>query len=247
MFNNEMLIFGGQYSYTDQVSSLTGCSLTRRAKLPFEFDYGACNVFEELGAISEAFVMLCFGKSGKTGCHRWTWDGAVPMDETNFEHYLTSLGNADGRPLALGSSGAGSGYHKYAEIMTQDLKWSLVENEFPFAEHGYYGYSAVSFRRKLYLFGGFGNLGQDVLNLASEYYEGNWTKLPDLKQKRAWHRSAIQDNKIIHVGGYPYDQNFEKWVFDGEKFDSADIKEYKSSLNSYSSYPELFWVDSLQC
>ena len=27
-------------------------------------------------AISEAFVMLCFGKSGKTGCHRWTWDGA---------------------------------------------------------------------------------------------------------------------------------------------------------------------------
>ena len=48
----------------------------------------------------------------------WTQIEAVPMDETNFEHYLTSLGNADGRPLALGSSGAG----KWKMIYHQDLK-----------------------------------------------------------------------------------------------------------------------------
>ena len=69
--NGQMLIFGGSssYSYSNQISLVENCRLTRIGSLPITFHYGACNTFQRSDGISE--TLLCFASDGKSNCHRF--------------------------------------------------------------------------------------------------------------------------------------------------------------------------------
>ena len=57
------IIFGGYYSsykqFHNQISLVKDCGLTRIGTLPFAFDSGACNTYQNSDGISKA--LLCFG------------------------------------------------------------------------------------------------------------------------------------------------------------------------------------------
>ena len=49
-FQNEMFIFGGMF-IKDQISKVTGCSMTRIGTLDFDFNGGGCANFEDRSII----------------------------------------------------------------------------------------------------------------------------------------------------------------------------------------------------
>ena len=71
VINGKSIIFGG-YSrspFTNQISLVEDCRLTRIGSLPFGFSGGACNTYQNSDGRSEA--LLCFGLEGKSKCHRF--------------------------------------------------------------------------------------------------------------------------------------------------------------------------------
>ena len=75
-----MLVFGGyEFSnYKNQISTVENCGLNRIGSLPAEFDWGACNTFED----SSEYVLLCFGTYPYfTGCHKYVYDNVLRRGE----------------------------------------------------------------------------------------------------------------------------------------------------------------------
>ena len=48
-----------------KMSKIEGCSMIRQEDLPFDFDRGACNVFNQ----PQPNVLLCFEYTQKQQCH----------------------------------------------------------------------------------------------------------------------------------------------------------------------------------
>ena len=71
VINGKSIIFGGdsRRPYTNQISLVENCRLTRIGSLPFSFMGGACNTFQNSDGISK--VLLCFGRDGKSNCSRF--------------------------------------------------------------------------------------------------------------------------------------------------------------------------------
>jgi len=69
--NGQMMIFGGNlgYSYSNQISLVENCRLTRIGSLPIRFSGGACNTFQRSDGRSE--TLLCFARNGESNCHRF--------------------------------------------------------------------------------------------------------------------------------------------------------------------------------
>jgi len=67
----KMAIFGGDssYDYSDQISFVENCGLTRFGTLPMKFAYGSCNTYQTSNGESQTLV--CFGHLGKSSCHRY--------------------------------------------------------------------------------------------------------------------------------------------------------------------------------
>ena len=69
--DGKMYIFGGRSDkdYSDQISLVEDCGLTRVGTLPIKFSYGSCNTFQTSNG--ESHTLLCFGLYGKSECHRY--------------------------------------------------------------------------------------------------------------------------------------------------------------------------------
>jgi len=61
-----MLIFGG-WEYSDQISQIGNCGITRIGTLPFDFEYGGCTNLNEPNG---EFILLCFPDGQKRACYR---------------------------------------------------------------------------------------------------------------------------------------------------------------------------------
>ena len=165
MLNGRMLIIGGasNFDFTDQISEIVGCSLTRIGTLPEIAQWPACNTFNQK-------VWICFYKENKQGCKRYgpyrmdengtrifksqflfSFDGNVLAVEakSNFEHYHSSLGKLDGSPFALGSWKTPN---KEVELLKSN-SWSSI-GQFPFEDGpAIYLYSTVTVDNDVYIFG----------------------------------------------------------------------------------------------
>jgi len=68
--NGKMYIFGGANDFSDQISVVEHCGLTRVGTLPMQnFRDGGCNSFQKSNG--ESHILLCFGVYGKSDCHRY--------------------------------------------------------------------------------------------------------------------------------------------------------------------------------
>ena len=132
---------------------------------------------------------------------------------STYEHYLTSLGRFDNRPIAVG------GYSPFLNKKVEELRkgvWRTL-NDLPFVEKQIYSYSMVTFNEMLYLFGRFFNFTKHVkriillnyifqytgaLTLAIKYDGTTWTQVGSLMNQRYAHRSIVIDNSIMHIGGW---------------------------------------------
>jgi len=178
-------------------------------------------------------VWICFHYSNQRACK--SFDGETILDEpsANHEHYKTSLGVYDGSPFAVGDY-----YHKEVEHFKDG--WTSI-GQFPFVSQCIWLYSTVTVNNIVYIIGGADYL--TTIDLA-EKYEGSWERIGSLLQPRRGHRSILQGNKILHIGGYPGDQYFEEWTI-GEN--DIQKKKYNKKIKDYYSYPESFWVPSDFC
>jgi len=70
-----------------------------------------------------------------------------------------------------------------------------------------WSFSMVNFKNTIYIFGGFSNgenTSKSVYSIDSAF---EWTKLANLLQSRAEHRSIVlSSGSIVHTGGYSPDQ-----------------------------------------
>ena len=74
--DGKVYIFGGityMTDYSDQISVVEHCGLTRVGTLPTKFENGACNSFQKSNG--ESHILLCFGYDekfhGLSDCHRY--------------------------------------------------------------------------------------------------------------------------------------------------------------------------------
>ena len=174
-------------------------------------------------------------------CFDGSFDGNSVVDEPTaiHEHYSTSLGVYDGSPFALG------GWPGNKEVEHFTDSWKSL-GQFPFVNEFIDGYSTVTVKNVLYIFGKFncysprfifspiispkvrfssnflaclnenldfrsyfqiysvfysGGYGDGAwLDLIAKY-DGRWSRAGSLMQPRRGHRSLLQGNKIIHIGG----------------------------------------------
>ena len=134
------------------------------------------------------------------GCHNAnnflrSFDGEsfATQKSAHMEHYNTALGNFRGHPFALGSSTPRS---KTIETF-QDAKWNVLE-PFPFVENYIFDYSFVTIDDALLLFGGWGDDRQQSI---AAKFNGEWSRIGDLMEKRDGHRSLANSQFIYHIGG----------------------------------------------
>ena len=70
VINGLMMIFGGDedFPYSNQISIVESCTLRRLGSLPMDFEFGACNTFQNPVGVEE--TLLCFSTFGQAACHR---------------------------------------------------------------------------------------------------------------------------------------------------------------------------------
>jgi len=163
VINGKSIILGGDndHSFKNQISLVKDCRLTRIGSLPFTFNFGACNTFQNSDGISRA--LLCFGYDGRSNCHRFlkclkyyfpnwvfSFDGTsvISTVSSNYDHYGTSLGSIQNVPIALGGYAPNN---KHVESL-QGGSWRIM-GDFPFVKDYISLYSFVTFHGDLYLFG----------------------------------------------------------------------------------------------
>ena len=78
---------------------------------------------------------------------------------SNYGHYYTSLGSINNVPIAVGGI---SPRNKKVESL-QDGRWKTM-GDFPFVDRYIYGYSIITFKGDLYIFGKIFNFYQFFLN-----------------------------------------------------------------------------------
>ena len=160
----------------------------------------------------------------------FSFDGKSVGDEPAAisKHFGTSLGVFDGSPFALGGS---TWLARNKEVEHVKGSWRSL-GHFPFVSKHIYGFSTVTVKNVLYIFGmsnwfspcfspfyfilfhsininlrifcrNSGGYGDgSYMDLAAKY-DGQWLRAGSLMQPRYGHRSLLQGSKIIHVGGYP--------------------------------------------
>ena len=122
------------------------------------------------------------------------------MDVTSFvgshvDHYATSLGISNGQPVAVG------GVSKETEMFSNGT-WVRMTS-IPVTSQSYYQlYSTVTLDDVMYTFGGKGTQN-DAFMFFGKTWPGEWRATSPMLSGRSGHRSVIQGNRIVHVGGYP--------------------------------------------
>jgi hypothetical protein len=237
-----MLIIGGWHteSFTDQISEVTECSLSRIGTLPFNAFYPACNTYTMTRR-----VWICFYDGARDGCK--SFDGKTILEEpsANYDHGFTSLGIYDGSPFALGD-----GMSENKEVEKFKSSWTSI-GQFPFVFEWIAWYSTVNLDNVLFIFGGVTGVTDNLsrsLDLVAQY-DGNWKLVGRLLQRRSGHRSIIQGNKIIHIGGQQLNKAnmrmfFEEWTVGEDRIQKTKHYEW---LQDYDDYPESFWIPSDFC
>jgi len=133
---------------------------------------------------------------------RFDGRNVVSAQSANFEHRYSSLGRYRNTPMAIG------GYYTNTVESLSNGKWNF-EHNFPFGIILAF-FSTVTLNNNLYIFGElfrkyFRNLrslgGQYSKDLAVKYDGNNWTIVGDLAQGRFSHRSVVNGNTIMHIGG----------------------------------------------
>ena len=157
--HGQMMIFGGYgLNYKTQISTVESCRLRRVGTLPMDFYLGACNTFETSGGTEE--TLLCFAEGGYKLCHRWLRTDQISFESkfsyqgnvvssapsSTYEHYATSLGRFENRPMAVGS-------YPNKKLEERRNGFWLPLNDFPFVNRYIAYYSTVNFNKALYLFG----------------------------------------------------------------------------------------------
>ena len=61
MLRGSMFLFGGYSKYSRQLLSVGDCSLKLEGQLPFEFQAGACETFDQ--SQTEESALLCFSET----------------------------------------------------------------------------------------------------------------------------------------------------------------------------------------
>lgn len=236
LFQGRMMIFGGdsQSNYKSQISEVGSCSLQLVGQLPMEFHEGGCNLFNSVAGVPE--ILLCFPGDDKAGCHSYDGQNIVRSLSTNHDHGATSVGNYRNNLFVVGDGYEGN---KKVEMIQQGQLIQL--EDFPYVEFYICWYSFVSFGDSIILFGGQGD--GSSLDLAAQY-DGSWKHALRMLYPRGGHRSVVNGNSILHIGGFPYYQNFEEWTFNGNNFERTQLNATSDYL---AYYPESFLVDADYC
>jgi len=237
--DGQMLIIGGrgtdEQRSAKQISVLDSCRLRRIGTLPIFFEAGACNTFTTDSGSDE--TLLCFYMGAEKECRSFKDNSVTSLPSANHDHQETSLGKHNNRPVAVGS---GFGNKKVEEFYN-GIWYSLAD--FPFAEYYIYRYSMVTFNDELYLFGG--HVDGSSSKMAVKFTGTSWTQVGYLTSERYGHRSIVQGNSIMHIGGWVGVQNFERWTYNNDgKFDQEELD---AKLTSYEYYPESFIVPANFC
>ena len=86
-----MVIFGGIF-IKDQISKVTGCSMTRIGTLDFDFNGGGCTVF------NQDTIVLCFDYYHRKECQTATgpFESFVRTADSIYDHKLTRIAASKG-------------------------------------------------------------------------------------------------------------------------------------------------------
>ena len=130
--------------------------------------------------------------------HNFRFDGTstIYAQTSNYAHYMTSLGNLQNTPVAVGGWYPDNYHIEHFE----NGNWK-TKSDFSFVNDYIYYYSMATLDENLFLFGGTWDSFNDS-NSVAKFNGEIWTMTHNLLEGRTLHRSIVQGNTIFHIGGY---------------------------------------------
>jgi len=145
-YQNRMLVFGGART-SHMFSEVLGCGLDVIGRAPVNLFDVACGDYTIAG---QNVVMLCFPVVIRASWTRfcWSFNGTdfILEQQARYDHESVSLGNLNGKPVAVSGFGGGT----QVEILNES--WESAA-PLPFQTTGIFYFSTLSINNIMYLFG----------------------------------------------------------------------------------------------
>ena len=175
-------------------------------------------------------------------------DNAVNYDVsfpgTPYSHQLGSMNLHNGEVFMFaGRHGVDDNQLNSKGFTLRSDKWAQIVDGSTVLPNGIAGHSSVSFNNELLIFGGYwindtpSNIAFRVVDGQLEFYGSS------LLSSRSMHRTVVQGNSLIHIGGASKrnSSTVEVWQWNGDNF---DIFNSHSLLTVGATYVEAVTIDA---